>query len=166
MSRLVDAFAHIRPDCITIADQLLERVEAALAVPELKLHSWHRRVKSLEGLRQKLARPERTYRELDEITDLIGVRGITYFEDQVDTVGRLLEESFTVDLNFSVDKRTPGDPAAAGAGVRRAPPIRAEHGELPLERRAPDAQADRGDGAIARAFVERAQDVPPLDRGK
>lgn len=107
MSRLVDEFTRIRPECLTIAERLLPRVEAAVA-PELKMHSWRTRVKGLEGLKQKLARPERTYRELDEITDLIGVRGVTYFEDQVDGVGRRIEQAFTVDLDLSVDKRTPG----------------------------------------------------------
>lgn len=111
---LLDRFAASHGVYLEIAGELGRRLGDLLARPELKIHSFHCRVKTLESLRAKVARPERTYRDLDEITDLIGVRIITYFEDQVEEVGRLLEEHLAMDLHHSIDKRTPDHPTQFG----------------------------------------------------
>jgi putative GTP pyrophosphokinase len=73
----------------------------------LKLHSITLRVKHRESVAAKLVRPDRTYGSLWELTDLVGLRVITYFEDGVDRVGRLLEAHLPVDFHHSVDKRKP-----------------------------------------------------------
>jgi ppGpp synthetase/RelA/SpoT-type nucleotidyltranferase len=73
----------------------------------LKLHSITLRVKTRDSVAAKLARPDRTYGSLWDLTDLIGLRVITYFEDGVDRVGRLLEAHLPVDFRHSVDKRKP-----------------------------------------------------------
>jgi putative GTP pyrophosphokinase len=73
----------------------------------LKLHSITLRVKHRDSVAAKLVRPDRTYGSLWELTDLIGLRVITYFEDGVDRVGRLLEAHLPVDFHHSVDKRKP-----------------------------------------------------------
>ena len=49
--------------------------------------------------------PDRTYARLWEVTDLLGLRVITYFEDGVDRVGALVEARLPVDFQHSVDKR-------------------------------------------------------------
>lgn len=72
----------------------------------LKLHSITLRVKRRDSVATKLMRPDRTYGSLWELTDLIGLRVITYFEDGVDRVARLLEAHLPVDFHHSVDKRT------------------------------------------------------------
>ena len=71
----------------------------------LKLHSITLRVKTRASVAAKLARPDRTYHSLWDLTDLVGLRVITYFEDGVDRVGRLLEAHLPVDFQHSVDKR-------------------------------------------------------------
>lgn len=71
----------------------------------IKVHSVTFRVKSRESLARKLARPDRTYRALWDVTDLVGLRVITYFEDGIDRVGSLIEERLPVDFVNSVDKR-------------------------------------------------------------
>jgi putative GTP pyrophosphokinase len=72
---------------------------------DLKLHSITLRVKTRDSVAAKLARPDRTYASLWDLTDLVGLRVITYFEDGVDQVGRVLEASLPVDFRHSVDKR-------------------------------------------------------------
>jgi ppGpp synthetase/RelA/SpoT-type nucleotidyltranferase len=71
----------------------------------LKLHSITLRIKTRDSVAAKLARPDRTYAALTDLTDLVGLRVITYFEDGVDRVGRVLEASLPVDFRHSVDKR-------------------------------------------------------------
>lgn len=72
---------------------------------QLKLHSITLRVKRRESLAGKLARPDRTYGGLWDVTDLVGLRVITYFEDGVDRVGELIESMLPVDFTSSIDKR-------------------------------------------------------------
>jgi len=67
------------------------------------------RTKSLESLRHKLLRPEKTYAELWDITDLVGLRVVTSLEETVDAVAREVEALWPVDLAHSTDKRRVND---------------------------------------------------------
>jgi len=80
----------------------------------LKVHSVTLRLKTPESLARKLARPDRAYNELREITDLLGLRVVTYFEDAVDRVARVLERRLPVALEHSIDKRRRADSSAFG----------------------------------------------------
>jgi ppGpp synthetase/RelA/SpoT-type nucleotidyltranferase len=73
--------------------------------PTLKVHSVAWRSKGRESLARKLARPDRNYTDLWSLTDLVGVRVITYFADAVDRVGELVESNLPVDFRHSTDKR-------------------------------------------------------------
>ncbi|MBX7194654.1 MAG: hypothetical protein K1X94_21545 [Sandaracinaceae bacterium] len=72
------------------------------------------RLKAEESLRKKLARPDKTYRRLWDVTDLVGVRVATYFEDSIGEVARLVEERFAVDYRHSVDKLRARDHGSFG----------------------------------------------------
>ncbi|NOU31671.1 MAG: GTP pyrophosphokinase family protein [Polyangiaceae bacterium] len=74
--------------------------------PALKVHSVTMRLKARGSLARKLSRPDRTYGRLWDVTDVIGLRVITYFEDGVDRVGELVEARLPVDFVHSVDKRS------------------------------------------------------------
>jgi ppGpp synthetase/RelA/SpoT-type nucleotidyltranferase len=91
-----------------------ELSEMLRANRELKIHSVELRLKSRDSLAQKLARPDRDYADLWHVTDLIGLRVITYFEDAVDRVGELVERRLPVDLSHSIDKRRGRDVGAFG----------------------------------------------------
>ncbi|CAN5884313.1 hypothetical protein BH11MYX4_BH11MYX4_66410 [soil metagenome] len=87
-------------------ERLRDDLAAWLAAESaLKIHSVTLRLKTRESLAGKLARPDRSYRDLSDITDLVGLRVITYFEDSVDRVGQLVEARLPVDFTQSVDKR-------------------------------------------------------------
>ena len=63
------------------------------------------RVKTYESLEGKLRLKGSKYHTLSDITDILGVRVITYYVDDVDRVASLVERLFTVDWENSVDKR-------------------------------------------------------------
>lgn len=84
------------------------------AQPGLKIHSVEMRLKSRPSLIQKLARPDRDYGALWEVTDLVGLRVITYFEDAVDRVAEVIERRLPVDLSHSIDKRRRREPGVFG----------------------------------------------------
>jgi putative GTP pyrophosphokinase len=73
--------------------------------PSLKVHSVAWRLKGRESLVAKLARPDRSYTDLWMLTDLVGVRVITYFSDAVERVGELVEAHLPVAFEHSTDKR-------------------------------------------------------------
>ncbi|MBX3210027.1 MAG: hypothetical protein KF764_33665 [Labilithrix sp.] len=103
---LLDEYDGHLPALRARGEALAAEVAALLASdPTLKVHSVTLRLKSRESLAQKLARPDRSYRDLWTITDLIGIRVIMYFEDAVDRVGQLVEAGLPVDFGHSTDKR-------------------------------------------------------------
>src|SRR5438034_9170712 len=75
------------------------------------------RVKSRESLREKLIRPSRKYNDLRDVTDICGVRIITYLADDVDRVAEIVQKEFDVDAARSVDKRQALDPDQLGLHV-------------------------------------------------
>lgn len=80
----------------------------------LNLHSVSFRIKSAESLRDKLARPDRSYRELWDVTDLLGLRVIVFFEDEVGRAADILESKLALVLEHSVDKRRRADASSFG----------------------------------------------------
>ncbi|WP_182405759.1 GTP pyrophosphokinase family protein [Psychrobacter sp. GP33] len=71
----------------------------------IKAHQVQTRVKDRKSLENKIIKKSQKYKALDEITDIVGVRIITYFEDEVDQIATMIEEEFTIDQENSVDKR-------------------------------------------------------------
>jgi putative GTP pyrophosphokinase len=98
-------------DFATASKELVERL---LSAEEIRVHSVTCRAKALESLTGKLGRGERQCEALSEVTDLAGVRIITYFSDEVDAVARIIEREFTVIADQSIDKREALDPDRFG----------------------------------------------------
>ena len=63
------------------------------------------RVKSEKSLEGKLYKNGDWYQSFEDLTDILGARVICFFGDDVDEVGRLVEESFVIDREASSDKR-------------------------------------------------------------
>jgi putative GTP pyrophosphokinase len=113
-----DAFAHMFEKLIV--DLLQEN--------SIRVHSVSWRVKSRQSLLQKMQSAAGTYENLSAVTDIVGLRIITYFEDEVDAVAKIVEKEFELDKNNSIDKRKILDPDrfgylslhyVCGLGVRR-----------------------------------------------
>ncbi|WP_375759455.1 GTP pyrophosphokinase family protein [Corallococcus exercitus] len=68
------------------------------------VHSIGFRVKTKESLREKIARPGKDYSKLEDITDLVGIRIITHFAEDVDRIAELIDREFDVQPQ-SIDKR-------------------------------------------------------------
>ena len=72
---------------------------------EINIHSVRARTKSIDSLAEKVRRPAKNYDSLPEIKDLTAVRIVTYFADEIDVVGKILENNFNIDPKHSIDKR-------------------------------------------------------------
>ena len=79
-------------------------IEARLADEGIVPHSVSYRVKSLDSATAKLSGNEK-YSDYPDLTDLLGIRVITYFADAVDEVAEHLKPEFDIDEPNSVDKR-------------------------------------------------------------
>ena len=85
-----------------------------LGSANLRTHSVTHRVKDLSSVERKLSVKSAAYDSLSDITDLLGVRVITFFPDEVDLVADIIESEFSIDQENSVDKRELLDPDRFG----------------------------------------------------
>jgi len=80
----------------------------------IRLHSITARVKDRYSLEGKVHRAMGKYSCLGDITDIVGIRIVTYYADEVDAIADLVEREFKVDTENSVDKRELLDPDRFG----------------------------------------------------
>ncbi|MFL6282676.1 MAG: GTP pyrophosphokinase family protein [Pyrinomonadaceae bacterium] len=60
-------------------------------------------LKKRDSLMKKIQ--AKSYTQLSDITDICGIRIITYYDEEVDAVARIIENEFEIDPENSVDKR-------------------------------------------------------------
>lgn len=109
--REYDAAERRYGDLAATTAGLINRI---LSTERIHVHSITHRTKTRASLADKLARPDKEYRALGEITDLAGIRVTTYWADDVDRVATLLEAEFDIDAKNSIDKRRIHDPDRFG----------------------------------------------------
>ena len=86
-------------------EKMKSLVELILHKQNIPIHSIVSRTKTKNSLENKIAHAGDKYNRLENITDLAGIRIITYYEDQIDQVAKLIRQGFCVDEENSVDKR-------------------------------------------------------------
>lgn len=90
-------------DSLRESTQLL--IQRLLKLQNLSTHQINSRLKQKKSLEEKIIRENYKYSSLDEITDIVGLRIITYFEDEIDVIANLIEKEFEIDRINSTDKR-------------------------------------------------------------
>lgn len=89
-----------------------------LASHQLIVHTVESRLKTRSSLESKLSKNQgeidSKYADLADITDIVGLRIITYFDTDVDRVARMIEGEFDIDRSNCSDKREMHDPDRFG----------------------------------------------------
>ena len=88
-----------------IRDFVTSSINNVLKTNDVEVTAVEARVKRRDSLIGKLVRKGHKYHSIDDITDLVGVRVITLFSDDVDRVASYIEKMFDVDWTESIDKR-------------------------------------------------------------
>ncbi|MBR2136052.1 MAG: hypothetical protein IJ855_07530 [Bacteroidales bacterium] len=84
---------------------ILSLLKNTLKDAGIHLASIESRIKSEGSLAGKLEKKGSKYKSLSDITDILGIRLITYYIDDVDKVATVIERLFVVDWENSIDKR-------------------------------------------------------------
>ena len=88
-----------------IEEIAVEKISGAVKSSSVPVYGINHRIKAEKSLAGKLERKGDKYTSLSDITDILGIRVICYFSDDVDTVADSVEKLFDVDWKESIDKR-------------------------------------------------------------
>ena len=102
---ILDEYRRQRQDFVELGDIASSVLRQRLEHAKIDTLAVEHRVKTEPSLLGKLERKSDKYRFLEDLTDILGIRVICFFGDDVDRAGKLIEEVFVVDWANSVDKR-------------------------------------------------------------
>ena len=102
---IMEEFRAGLPQFKSVAKEVYDTLKRTFEEAGLLVAAIEYRVKAEDSLAGKLELKGQKYRTLADITDIIGLRVITFYIDDVDKVASAVERLFTVDWENSVDKR-------------------------------------------------------------
>jgi putative GTP pyrophosphokinase len=113
-SEILSAFDALAPKIELYRKSLEDLISRLIQSVELTPHSITSRIKGRSSLSTKLERKEGKYERIEDITDLLGIRVITYLNRDVDAIADIIESEFVIDRQNSADKRLFADPDRFG----------------------------------------------------
>jgi ppGpp synthetase/RelA/SpoT-type nucleotidyltranferase len=102
---LLKQFRELRPSLQQLAEEATALLRQALREQGVYVTAVEHRVKTEKSLTGKLELKGAKYKSIDDITDLVGLRVITFYTDEVDKVAVIAKGLFDIDWQESVDKR-------------------------------------------------------------
>ena len=115
-SKIEEEFTSQRPVYEAFTENAYELLAKLIENVRIEVASIEKRTKSLESLRGKIERGDKAgkYNSLQDITDLSGIRVISFLKEDCKKITALLRNAFVVDLDNSIDKEDEIDPDRFG----------------------------------------------------
>ena len=102
---LLQQYRELLPTLEKQAKKAYDLMRHALRQQGIYVTAIEFRVKTEQSLAGKLERKGRKYKTIYDVTDLVGLRIITFYTDEVDKVAAIAKRVFDIDWQESVDKR-------------------------------------------------------------
>ena len=102
---LLKQYRELRPTLEQLAKDAYDQLRRALHDQGIYVTAIEYRVKTEKSLAGKLELKGAKYKSIDDVTDLVGMRVITFYTDEVDKVAAIAKRVFDIDWQESVDKR-------------------------------------------------------------
>lgn len=102
---ILEDYRKQRNDFVKLGDvvhNMLQDIVDEMGITTLGIEH---RVKTEKSLAGKLERNGDWYSALEDLTDILGARVICFFSDEIDKIGKKVEEAFVIDWENSSDKR-------------------------------------------------------------
>ncbi len=86
-------------------NEIKHQVNSILQASGITVNAITARLKNRDSLKDKIERKDGKYETIADITDVVGIRIITYFSEDVDKVADIIENEYDIDRENSIDKR-------------------------------------------------------------
>ena len=103
--QLLEQYRSLLPVYEQMAEIIPEKLKQFFEEAGIVVAAVEHRVKTESSLAGKLKLKGSKYKDIFDITDLVGLRVITFYIDDVDKVASVLERLFEIDWENSIDKR-------------------------------------------------------------
>ena len=102
---LLQQYRELLPALEQLAKDAYDLLRRALREQNIYVTAFEYRVKTEKSLVGKLEQKGAKYKSIEDVTDLVGLRVITFYTDEVDKVAAIAKRVFDIDWQESVDKR-------------------------------------------------------------
>lgn len=113
MEEIIKEYDRERKKLDSFATTLNTLISSIMISEGIIAHSIVSRVKDRSSLEKKVIEKLK-YEKMSDITDVVGVRIITHYSDEVDKIAEIIEREFSIDRKNSIDKRKTLKPNAFG----------------------------------------------------
>ena len=102
---ILEEYREKMPAFEKLRDFVCDFLKKKVAENNIYVTAVEARIKAEASLAEKIERKSGKYKSLMDLTDILGARVITFYNDDVDKIAALVESLFVVDWKNSVDKR-------------------------------------------------------------
>lgn len=102
---ILEEYREKKPAFEKLRDFVCDFLKKKVAENNIYVTAVEARIKAEASLAEKIERKRGKYKSLMDLTDILGARVITFYNDDVDKIAALVESLFVVDWKNSVDKR-------------------------------------------------------------
>ena len=102
---IMEEYHRMKPVFEKMQEIVSEQLRQCVDENNIHVVTVETRIKTEESLAGKLELKGNKYHSLNDITDILGGRVITFYTDEVDKIAAIIEKKFIVDRENSIDKR-------------------------------------------------------------